>query len=164
VSTYPTVAAALRTAIAARPNLSAVTVRYGRPRYTEDLQSGNKREAVWIDGPGTGTKDYPYLTPGSKPTDETYTLLVAVQVEQGADAATDPDDAQLQADTRANALMLEVEAAVAADVTAGVTSVVPLVVSVNGWQRGDPPDASAESYWCRLDIEIGVQARIPAPS
>lgn len=164
MSTFPTVAGALKTVLAARDALTDVTVRYGEPRFAEDLQSGNAREAVWIEGPGEGNKTYPYLTPGAKPTAETYTLELVIQVEQGADAAADPNDSQLQVDTRADALLDEVEAAIAADVHLGLSSPKPLTVAVEGWQAVDPPNVTAESYYRRIRVVVRVDARIPAPS
>lgn len=162
MSSFVTVGSALVTQIAARSNLSAVNVRYGRPRFAEDLHSDSAREAIWLEGPTFATKNYPYLVAGSKPTDETYRMLVVVQVEQAEDGTADTDTAQKLVDTRANALMLEVEAAVAADVTLGLSSPVPLVAAIEGWRRSDPPDQT-ESYFCRIDIDVLIEARIAAP-
>jgi len=144
---------ALVARIAAVAALDGVTVNYHQPVKARDLKSASAFEAVWL-GDASATDEVPILTGGHLYRDEHIDLGLHVQVLTLAKV-----DAQELADTRAAAIVAEIEGLLANDPTIGVTDPADFTVLFAGVRHvvGYLPDQGAGS---RFDCTVRITARL----
>jgi hypothetical protein len=143
-STAPTVRAALVALLAARAGLAGVQITHVWPGDAADTQ-----EAMWLGRTHSGADQYVELRAGRKPRDEEYTVDLYIWV-------ADPTQWGAASETRAFALMAEVENMVADDPTlgggVGITSAL-----VASWEQ-DSGAIDPAGVGTQIRIGIDVEA------
>lgn len=153
-STLPTVKTRLVTRLAARDALAGVQVAYAWPGVETE------GETIFLDPPDVEhvtTSEIPTMKAGRKAREESYTVVVTIQVFDGTvgvdDAAT--------VEARAFALLAELDGELADDPNLGLSAATPgptCRVSIAGYRRSL---ATWHSGWvARLDVELAVDARL----
>lgn len=140
-SRIPAVKAALLAILQADSGLSGVQVTHGHPGGVLE------NEAVWI-GRAEGRHEPASIRSGRQPRDETFTLDVIVSVLMaGATIA--------EAETRAHALAAQVEDAIAADVTLGLSPDILWALPGDIEER----PTSYETTGVLAEIRLGVEVK-----
>ncbi|MEB3367416.1 hypothetical protein [Saccharopolyspora mangrovi] len=135
---------ALVSKLTARPGLAGVQISYGFP--DEAIEA----EAIWLQD-ANSTDSIPTFKTGPVRVEEVYTVVVACQVLK-SDGST-----QEEADTRAVAILSEVQQALAVEPRL-IDEI--LYAQLAGWKHSTGVLPTGNGHGSRFDVQVQVRARL----
>jgi len=159
---YSLTKSALVARLAARPGLQDVAVSYQPPTGAPDVQARGSHEAIFLDA-ADGSLDNVVLTAGNLRFDEAIEVQLVAQVLLGTSSGT-----QRAADERAEALIYEVHAELAAqntwpmaDLGLDIFDYYQVTPASQQWVTGFLPSGAGHAARCELGLLVEARRSFP---